>query len=312
MMKKHTILFLLFLIGFNQSKAFSKIECNQTPDTYINIPGTRLLIIPPKGFVISKIITGLEKENAIIQVMDLIGGNYDENAATFTKSEFEKKGIKVIEFKEIKIDGFKAKFAHIEGGDGTQALNLVFGDTSFSTMILAPLDTSNIDLASEIKNAILKVKYDKTITIDPLASSFFKIDANDSKFKFAKSSANLFIYSENGIVKDAYKDEPMVMITTLPKDVTISEEMIIKSMIDGLIQNGFSIKEEKKPIIGKINGCESIEVDYIAENKGVTKLVYLTVISKSDKSIAFYGITETDFEKNLEEFKKLSHSLQFK
>ncbi|WP_445722622.1 hypothetical protein [Flavobacterium sp.] len=311
-MKKHTILFLLFLIGFNQSEAFSKIECNQTPDKYINIPGTRLLIIPPKGFVISKKITGLEKENAIIQVMDLIGGNYYKNSATFTKSKFENKGIKVIEFKEIKIAGFKAKYAHIEGGDGTQAINLVFGDTSFSTVILAPLGSSNIGLASEIKNAILKVKYDKTITIDPLASSFFKINSNDSKFKFAKSTANLFIYSENGIVKDPYKDEPMVIITTLPKDGTTSKEMMIKSMIDGLVQNGFSIKEEKKPIIGKINGFESIEVEYIAEQKGKTKLIYLTVISNTDTSIAFYGITESDFENNLEEFIKLSHSLRFK
>lgn len=311
-MKKYLILFFVFLIGLNPIIAFSKIELIQTPDSYINIPGTRLLIIPPKGFVISKSIVGLENENAMIQVMDLIGGNYESNTATFTKSGFENKGIKVIEFKEIKIDGFKGKFAHLDGGNGMESINVVFGDTSFSTMVIAPITALNKNLIVTLKNAILNIKYDKTITIDPLASSFFKIDANESKFKFAKSTANLFIYSENGIVKDAYKDEPMVMISTLPKDATLSKEMIIKSMIDGLIRNGFSLKEEKKPVNGTINGFESIEVEYIAEQKGKTKLIYLTVVSNSQNSIAFYGFTESDFENNLEEFKKLSHSLRFK
>ena len=104
----------------------------------------------------------------------------------------------------------------------------------------------------------------------------------------------------------------MVMITTFPTDVTTPKEMIIKSMIDGLVQNGISLKEEKKPIIGKINGFESMEIEYIAEQKGKTKLIYLTVISNPDTSIAFYGITESDFKNNLAEFKKLSHSLRFK
>ncbi|UOX32940.1 hypothetical protein LXD69_12940 [Flavobacterium sediminilitoris] len=308
---KRSILFfiLLFSISFHSCNDVKEKKQNK----YLNIPGTRLSIIPPNGFKISKSIVGLEKENeSMIQVMDLIGGNYDSNTNTFTKSEFENKGIKVLDFKEIKIDNYNAKYAHLKGNEKEEYINLVFGDSTFSVMVMAISNSSDKTLLTEIKDALLKIKYDKEIIIDALATSFFEIDSNDSKFKFAKSSANMFIYSENGIVKESYNNEPMVMISTLPNDFSTTKEMMTESIINGLLQNGFSLKEERKPVIGKINGYESIETEYIAESKGMEKLVYLTVLINDDKAISFYGITGTDFEQNLIEFKKISHNLRFK
>ncbi|MCO6163003.1 hypothetical protein [Flavobacterium sp. NRK F7] len=172
-MKIKIILFLFLtacVFGSNQS-----IE-----DGYINIKGTRLFILPPKGFKESKTIIGLEKdENTMIQVMDLIGGNYESNALTYTKSKFEEKGITVLNFEELKIDGYKAKMAHIKGQDGYESLQVVFGDNTFSAMVMCLFLTQDRnEILPEIKASLLKIKYDTNLKVDPFASSAFKVEKN--------------------------------------------------------------------------------------------------------------------------------------
>src|SRR6185437_8399292 len=101
------IIYSFLLISFTAcgqtttNKINSDIQNSKT-SKHINIPGTRLYIIPPPGFIVSKTFLGLQKgENSMINIMDLIGGNFNTNTATFNKEEFEKKGAKVFDFKGI-------------------------------------------------------------------------------------------------------------------------------------------------------------------------------------------------------------------
>jgi hypothetical protein len=287
---------------------------NQVANKYLNIKGTRLSIIPPKGYFESKSIIGLEKnETTAIQVMDLVGGNFESNTATFKISEFEKKGISVLEFKDLKINGFKAKYANIKGADENERALLVFGDSTFSVMVIAffPSSSRN-ELIQEIKNSFFKIKYDKTIVIDPFASSAFKIEKNDSKFKFASASANMFTFSENGIVKKSYEDEPILIITSYPFDNTMTKEKLIEDGVNGLIQQGFVKKEVKNISKERINGYEAVEVEIYFEHKKENKLVLMTVLIKNDKAIVIYGNAKSKFEENIKEFKKLTSKLKIK
>ena len=58
-----------------------------------------------------------------------------------------------MEFKDLKIDSFNAKYAHIKGADQNERVLLVFGDSSFSAMVIAffPSSSRN-ELLAEIKN----------------------------------------------------------------------------------------------------------------------------------------------------------------
>lgn len=256
-MKTKIILILLIsanLFGWNKP-----IE-----NVYLNIKGTRLSIIPPKGFKESKTIIGLEKnDNAAIQVMDLVGGNFESNTLTYTKSEFEKKGITVLEFEELKVDGFRAKFSHIKGKENNESVQVVFGDDSFCAMVIAIFPTSmRNELFSEIKESFLKIKYDKNLKVDPFASSAFKVEKNESKFKFAKASANMFIFSENGVVKNSYNDEPMIMITSYPFDKSMTKEKLLEDAVQGLVKQGFVLKETKNTSKENINSYNSIQAEF--------------------------------------------------
>ena len=283
-------------------------------NNYVTIKGTRLSIIPPKGFVDADNFVGLKKDETTgIQIMDLVGGNFDSNTATYTRATFEKKGITVLEFDELKIDGFQAKFSHIKGTDNSERVNVVFGDSTFSVMVTAIFPTSSREeLFSEIKKAFLKIKYDKTLVVDPFASSAFKVEKNESKFKFAKSSANMFVFSENGINKESFDDEPIVMISSLPFDETMSKEKLLEVLVNGLIEQGFVKKETKNVSKKSINGYDTMEVECYFEHKLELKLAFITILIKNNKVIVFYGMAKSNFQENIIEFKKLSNKLTLK
>jgi len=283
-------------------------------NNYVNIKGTRLSIIPPKGFVAAENFVGLKKDETTgIQIMDLVGGNFDSNTPTYTRATFEQKGITVLEFNELKIDGFQAKFSHIKGTDSSERVNVVFGDSTFSVMVTAIFPTSSREeLFPEIKKAFLKIKYDKTLVIDPFASSAFIVEKNESKFKFARASANMFIFSENGIDKESYDDEPMVMITSFPFDESLTKESFLEDLVNGLIKQGFIKKETKNVSKESINGYNTIGAECYFEHKSESKLVFLNILMNTNKVIVFYGMTNSKYQENIIEFKKLLNNLTIK
>lgn len=293
---------------------FISINIFAQNNNYVNIKGTRLSIIPPKGFVDADNFIGLIKDETTgIQIMDLVGGNFDSNTATYTRATFEKKGIAVLEFDELKIDGFQAKFSHIKSADNSERVNVVFGDSTFSVMVTAFFPSSSSEeLFPGIKKSFLKIKYDKNLIIDPFASSAFKVEKNESKFKFAKASANMFIFSENGIDKKSYEDEPMVMISSYPLDESVTKEKLIEDSVNGLIQQGFVNKETKNMSKKSINGYDTIEAEFYFEHKTEPKLAFITISIKNKVAIVFYGMAKSKFQENIIEFKKLSNKLTIK
>ncbi len=101
------------------------------------VSGTRVSIVPPSGFVKGENFTGYQKgEYAMINVMDLTDGNFYSNAETFTKEKFEAEGRAVFEFEEILIDGYPAKMAKAESAANTTSIFMVFGDSTFSAMLI--------------------------------------------------------------------------------------------------------------------------------------------------------------------------------
>jgi hypothetical protein len=305
-MKSGLILFFFAILSIIGCDRYGK------NDDYRNIPGTKISIIAPPGFRPSPNFIGLEKNaDTGIQFIDLVGGNFERNTSTFDTKGFEDKGLTVLELNDIVIDGFKAKFAHVRGDSETMVA--IFGDNTFSVSAMAmfPSDSTG-KTASEIKQAFLTMKYDKNLKIDPFAAAYFEVLPNDSKFRFAKASGNMFTFSENGIIKNSYENEPMVIVTPLPFDEKIPAEDMMQSLVDGLIQSGLTVDDVRNTSEDPINGYKAIRSQYYFNHNGVHKLGYLAVIVKGRQAIAFYGITQTDYNTNMIAFEKLLQSLRFK
>lgn len=292
---------------------FTLISCKEEEKKRVNIPATKVFIEAPQDFKLSKSIIGLEKgTNAIIQISDLVGGNFDSNSRDFSKKGFEDRGVKVFEYKEFKLDGYQAKYIHMQGQDNQEAMNVVFGDSTFCDMVMAIFPANDKTTADQIKKAIFSIKYNKELKVDYLNLAFFKVNNNKSKFKFAQASGNMFTYSTGGVVKKSYENEPMFLITPLPGDSGLTKKELSESIFNGLIQNSFIVLEEKNIKTERVNGYDAYEIEVYGFLKGKKVLVYLLVLRNENKALALEGVAYSDFDNELIGFKEIAHNVVFK
>lgn len=280
---------------------------------HINVPGTRLFIVAPPDFTVATTFVGLQKgEHALFNIYDLVGGNFYTNAATFSREAFEQKGVKVFDYKEIRVDGYPAKFISMQADAATNGYAMVFGDTTFSTMIMAFYPANDEATSKQIITALNTIWYDKSKTIDPFENAFFSLDDHNSKLKFFKYAANLYVYTNGGLDNTKDKDSPFLLATPLPGDKSTSAQSIGEMMITRVEEYGLKDGSPKNISTEKINGYETYEVEVYGDMQGKKSLVYTCVVAKGDKLVTFQGIAKTDLEANLQEFKKLARTVRIK
>ncbi|MDB5281410.1 MAG: hypothetical protein JWO06_485 [Bacteroidota bacterium] len=280
---------------------------------HINIPGTRIYIIPPVGYKTANGFTGLQKgNNAYIQMYDLVGGNFNTNAATFTKKSFEKQGAQVFEFKDMTVNNYPARYVSMQGEKNSKAISIVFGDTTFSVMIMAMYPATDDKAADDIKKAFATIYYDKDLKVDPFASAFFKLNDSVSTFKFAKSASGFFVYTLNGENKKSLGDDPFVNVTPLPKDTSMTARSISEMFVTKLAQYGFTTQQVKNPSYAPVNGLPAFESEVYGSLNGKKCLIYQLAVTTTDKAVIIQGIVKSDFENQLAEIKKLARTIQLK
>lgn len=314
----HSILYIFLTLSLSTygqvtPGAIHEDIINVKSEKHIIIPGTRLYIIPPPDFVPGSSFTGFQKgETALINIYDLVGGNFYTNAETFSKTAFENKGAIVFDFKEIKVNGFPGKFIHMQGDPSAKAYAIVFGDTTFSTMIMALYPADDESTGRDILQSLRTVYYDKELVIDPFETANFSIDEDASKFKFFKYSANLYLYTPGGIDNKDDRDAPLVLVSQFPRDFTMTAKSIAEMMIFKAQQYGLTNQELKNTTSDKLNGYETYQTEIYGQLQGKYCLLFYTVVAIADKAIVIQGISKKDNDVNIEEFKKIARSVIIK
>lgn len=281
---------------------------------HVNIPGTRLFIIPPAGFEIATSFTGLQKgEAAYIQIYDLVGGDYYTNAATFNSTAFEKEGAIVYDFKEYKIQGFPAKYI-LMGYDSTlKSISIVFGNTTFSTMITAVYAFNDDKTEQEIQSSLKTIYYKPHHIIDPLAAAAFTLDESKSTFKYSLLSAGMHVYSiGNSSEIKSTNDDPMIIVSTIPREPKMTPKNIVEIYEKKIDQYGFSDKESKNISTENVNGYPAYEMEVYGKLNGAKTLLYYLIVMGPDKTIVMQGVIKSNFEEHLKEMKKLVKTIQLK
>ena len=285
---------------------------NIKTDKHVNIPGTRLYLIPPPGFIVSKSFLGLQKGNNGIVVYDIVGGSYYTNAATFDRNGFEQKGARVFDYRQIKVNGYPAKYLLTQGDMTSTAHALAFGDSTFCTLVMATYINTDEATGRDILRALNSIYYDKNKKIDPFETAYFTLDDRDSKYKFFQYTANLYTYTIGGVDKGKNNTFPVVIVTQLPKPENSSAKSIAELMIQKSVQYGMGNLKVKNSSTNKVNGYDAYEAEVYGDMQGQNRLIYQLVIVKDDEAIVIEGVADNDFLDNLNDFKKLAHTVKFK
>ena len=317
-MLKQTILISFFLIPlqlFSQTSENDQYKniTNELTDEHVFIPGSKLALIPPEGFEISKTLKGFQKgENYGIQVFDLEGGNFYSNTKTFSKAAFEKKGLEVLDYYESTINNYPFKFAHVQGDQSIKTLNITFGDSTFSVMILGVYPSFDEAEGEKIQEAIFSAFYEKTKDIDPLLYTHFNLDDSKSKLKFFTASANMFLYTIGGVDSSPDSDDPVLMVLPLPKTPLMTPESLAEIMVTGFEKKGFEISKKEILSKEKINGYDACQlfVNGILQENEVG--LFVQSIIKDDKAFIIQGISKKSGDEDLKAFKELSETIKIK
>lgn len=307
------IISITTLSSFGQSNEKISDVNNIKTDKHLNIKGTKVFIIPPKGFKSQSNFIGLTKDdNTLIQVIEQANASYSLASSNFTKAEFEKKGQKVLFIQDFILNGYSAKYIQIESSNLDKGHGIVFGDNNFSVMLFGVCPKSDEKVSAEIKKALLSLFYDKNLIIDNSTNLLFELNEQSTSFRLLNSTENISYYTINGNNIDPNSPKPVITVITAP----ISDESMLaeasENMISALKENGLTNIEKKDNSNKVINGNKIYETVFYGQIKETKFLFYHFVISKGHNLVLVQGQTTDNYDLYLNEFKKFSKTIKMK
>jgi len=314
-MKYILTLFLLSANCFSHGQTIPTEIKSVKTSAHVNIPGSRVFIIPPQGFTPSDELPAIQDgDNGMIEALDLVEGNFYTNAATFNRKSFEDKGIKVLDYSELKVDGYPGKMILAQTPDGAKVYNLVFGDTTFSVSLMAVYPQSNDKMGTELQKALQTICYDKSFKIDPFALAVFTLDDSLTHLKFVKYTASVYLYTLNGKTNrqmELSDDNPIFMVIPLPAESTMPE-IIADIMLSKLREKGTTVLSMENAVTGKTNGFPSFQREVYAMIQDKKTLLYQHVVIINKTAIIMQGEATANFPAYLKDFQALSSTIRKK
>jgi hypothetical protein len=283
-----------------------------TADGHVQVPDTHLSLIPPTGFALTHAFPGLLKTDgsAVIQVYDLPDGDFYIDGQSFTAANFTAKGARVLAFKNLTVAGFPAKYCYMQGDSAKRIMALIFGDSTFSTTLIGLYPDTALAVGQSIRNAYATITYRKNQAVDPFSTAPFSLDTAGAPWHFALYNKPLFIYSRDG--KIPTQGTPFVTVTPYPRKTgsslqDLSESLIIKDMQAGL----------EDPVLSNIsldsvNGYEAYEVEIHCRLGGQQGVLYQFLAASGEHTIVVEGVANDEFERNVQAFKALAHTIRIK
>lgn len=272
----------------------------------VRIPGTRVFMKLPQGYKVWGDLPGISNgTDNNIRVMDLPGTNYDSTITTFSKENFEQKGIKVFEFATLTVNEFPARMALVESKEpNTRILYLVFGNASFVTKISGRFSSNDAASEQKIKQAIYSVYYDASGKSDPFENMGFRLDDSRSSYKLSWTLGGIYIYTPGGTQK---KDDnlPSLMISAISYDGSK-----LTTLADVYAQM-YKLKDIKMRNVSNnaSNGFPSLKRELYGTVNDTPMVHYQHLVLIGQKVIIVNGNAFDHFRKNIAEFEKLSNTI---
>jgi len=293
--------FLLFisLTLFGQPKIENKLT-----EEHQNIKGTKISLIPPKGFTDALNFLGLQQTESGSSIMILdFPGPYSETSAAISKENLLSKGIEVSKIEKLIINGLPAIFVtgtqNAYGNIYTKYV-LVFG-TETETIMINGISPKNLkQIGKEIKKSMLTVYYEADKKINPFETLDYTIDVSETKLKFESSSMNSLMFSVDG----QSSDKTSLIVTKSFSQITQEDKKLFA--INRLKQTPYKIENIEYVNEITIDGIFGYEIYAKGkyEKSSETEYIYQVILFSDKLYYVFFGTTNDETNKSIEEVKK--------
>jgi hypothetical protein len=284
-----------------------KIE-NKLTDNHKNIKGTKVSVIPPKGFTDGLNFLGLQQTESGSSIMILdIPGPYAETSKGITKDNMLSKGVEMNEIETLTINGLPAIFATgIQNAYGNiySKFILVFGTDNETIMINGVYPNNLKKVGDEIKQSMLTVFYEPDKKINPFEALDYSIDISETKLKFGKSMSGALIFSVDGQVPTASSDKTNLIVAKSFSQISTEDKKLF--CINRLKQTPIEVKNIVYINEITIDGISGYEIYAKGKNKksSETENIYQVILFSDKLYYILFGTTNDETYKSIEDIKK--------
>jgi hypothetical protein len=276
------------------------------------IDGTHFWMKVPSGFMYEQKIFGFKKDALhFIQTSESTNSNFNDEINITNKQTFEKTfpNYEVKEFVKFKLNGFKAVFIHYVKDKMINNYELHFGDNNSICTIFGSSSLLKTDIANEIRNCMLSVFYDKSITVENKDHSNFILKENSSQFKLFKEIPNIQIFTIGG--KELKAGDPSIYLCHFLFEEMQNVEIISRNNYVALTQNRFIPKSNK---LGKITFLNTVD-DYLYTIEGTLDGEDVTCLqfynTEGNRCVVSISFMMGDYSEIVKEMKILSNATEF-
>jgi len=193
---------LIFICLSSIAYGQKNIENNLTAQ-HQNIAGTKVSLIPPKGFIKGLNFLGLQQSESgsSIMVMDF-PAPYSEVTKGLGEEHILSAGVEMKKIENFTLNGLPAIFVtetqNAYGNIYTKYV-LIFGTEKETIMINGVFPENLKKIGAEIKKSMLTVVYEQNKIIDPFETLDFSIDVSGTKLKLGKGGiSNILAFTVDG------------------------------------------------------------------------------------------------------------------
>lgn len=278
----------------------------------VKIPGTKCSLIPPKGFLPSSTFSGFqhEEKGASIMVNEL-PAPFQTLVDGFTADALSVRGMSLIKKEIIDFNGAKAAFIEVaQTANGIKYLKqiLIFGASSQTIIVNGIYPESSKDIKVMMKESLLSVVFNASQDDNPLEAVPFRIDTQDTDFKFIKYLSGSLLYSTDGKIPTI--NPTLIIANSFSKIVTENRRQYAEDRLKKLPQGEQNVIKESNEI--NIDDLEGIEI--IANGKtsdDIPILIYQVMLfNEIGDYYLIIGECRESFEENLLKFKKVAKTFK--
>ncbi len=310
MKKASTILTFIIIpvLAYLQTNSPAVFE---TDSNYVSIPGTRISLDPPKGFVMASKFAGIKHPargaSILVAEMDKPLSAIQQG---FTKEGFSGQGMDLHQSTKLFI-GFEEcllyKATKTTGEISFSKWIIIFGDDSSSVMISGTFpDSFETELSRNIENCLLSAHFNPYKKILPELSLGFRINTEGSCLKFAKSFPGTLVYTEDGTYPNQNPGGVIFKVGSSLGKVIVENP---KSYAIDLIQNlPYKLENEYEiaPVyIDNLSGYE-ILAHGTEDISGRKLLIYQVLLFSNSSYYRIVGTAFDNFKHNHKLFKDLA------
>ncbi len=302
------LIFFLALLFLSSVFGQSKID-NKLSGEHISVSGTKISLIPPKGFIKAPNFLGFQQNESGSSIMILdIPGPFSETSKGLTKEALLSKGIEAKEIQNITLNNLSAIMVTGEQnayGNVYIKYVLAFGTDKETILINGACPKNLEEIASLVKTSILSAYYDVNKKINPFETVDFELDISGSKLKFAKSVSNSLIFTTDGEIPSKSQDNITLIATKSFTEVDATDKKLFA--LNRLKQMPDEIEKVESTLEITIDGISGYETIANVKSKGTGKSekIYMVILFSDKLYYLFVGTTNDKSEDNINELRRV-------